>query len=450
MLAQKVSTVETQSITYCRGGGLGEDGESMVTISVASSVHQTAILSDDGLEGSEAIHTRMETTSTKVICQQMDGSPSVGTFLEQSTNIQTITQESDSFTIEDLGDNKGMSAELLDKQDIERKSISENTIEQKDLRNKFGGVLVEEIQEDGVSKSPSIQEINNKLSAGVLIEEPTSDTDMDEQQIKRHDALSVSRGVSIVSITSDDEGSSGQKASFFPDVSADEPIAAAKPQSMDVGNLPQKGESFELSESEEKKPERQMSISDASISPQKGKLTEKQTAEAVESNEKEVKAKTAAGKKAKRALSLETGGAEEGSVISKPQALVEEEVPQVGSLKGQKSVDEEEVDPAMDALLKRVQKQRSVLEEILDKEGEKKVEAIPQIIGKDMDDRKIYESLYTTYEVRATGIPRPEAKWYHDDKEIKSSDRVKISDSGESYKLELKDVVLEDKGTYKL
>jgi hypothetical protein len=37
--------------------------------------------------------------------------------------------------------------------------------------------------------------------------------------------------------------------------------------------------------------------------------------------------------------------------------------------------------------------------------------AIPQIIGTDMDDREVYESLSTVYEVQASGIPRPEAKW---------------------------------------
>lgn len=38
--------------------------------------------------------------------------------------------------------------------------------------------------------------------------------------------------------------------------------------------------------------------------------------------------------------------------------------------------------------------------------------AIPEIIGTDMDDREVYESLSTAYEVRASGIPRPEAKWW--------------------------------------
>jgi hypothetical protein len=38
---------------------------------------------------------------------------------------------------------------------------------------------------------------------------------------------------------------------------------------------------------------------------------------------------------------------------------------------------------------------------------------------------------------------------YHDGSEIISSDHVKLSDSGESYKLELKDAQLSDAGTYK-
>ena len=46
-VVQTMSTVETQSITYSRGG---EDGENTVTISVASTTH-AAVLSDDGLQG---------------------------------------------------------------------------------------------------------------------------------------------------------------------------------------------------------------------------------------------------------------------------------------------------------------------------------------------------------------------------------------------------------------
>lgn len=44
---QSLSTVETQSITYSRGG----DDEQTVTISVASTVHQMAVFSEDGVQG---------------------------------------------------------------------------------------------------------------------------------------------------------------------------------------------------------------------------------------------------------------------------------------------------------------------------------------------------------------------------------------------------------------
>jgi hypothetical protein len=45
---QSMSTVETQSITYSRGTG---NGERTVTISVASTTHQTAVFSEDVLQG---------------------------------------------------------------------------------------------------------------------------------------------------------------------------------------------------------------------------------------------------------------------------------------------------------------------------------------------------------------------------------------------------------------
>jgi hypothetical protein len=45
---QSLSTIETQSITYYRGGG---DGEQTITVSVATTMHQTAVLSEDGVQG---------------------------------------------------------------------------------------------------------------------------------------------------------------------------------------------------------------------------------------------------------------------------------------------------------------------------------------------------------------------------------------------------------------
>jgi len=51
-------------------------------------------------------------------------------------------------------------------------------------------------------------------------------------------------------------------------------------------------------------------------------------------------------------------------------------------------------------------------------------------------------TLYCYLEV-SDGAPR-----YHDGIEVTSSDHMKLSDSGESYKLELKNAQLSDAGTY--
>ncbi|XP_063239264.1 obscurin-like [Bacillus rossius redtenbacheri] len=77
------------------------------------------------------------------------------------------------------------------------------------------------------------------------------------------------------------------------------------------------------------------------------------------------------------------------------------------------------------------------------------INTCPEILSSDMEDRMIYESLGTTYEVKATGVPRPEAKWFKDGEPLKSLDHVKLCDSGDNYRLELKDATLADAGVYK-
>ena len=320
----------------------------------------------------------METTTTKVICQQLGEGPEAGILLEQSSNIQKISQESSSFIIDDIGDKKGISGTLLDKQDIEKHDQTAGNAETSELKKQYGGILVEEIPDDSITKSSSIQEINNKLSAGVLIEEPTSDTDLDEQSITRKDNLQVSRGVSIVSIPSDDEGGS-QKASLSQGLGTEEASAVSAPQplipSVDESKSPQKGKLLELSTSESKtEPDSQKPVSDSNELPQKGKIAEKETANEMENKPKDAKVSTAA-KKPKKGLKIESGAEAEVDSVSKAKTPVEEQVPQITPHKGKKSVDEgQNEDPEVEALLKRVQKQRSVLEEILDKEEERKVE----------------------------------------------------------------------------
>ncbi|XP_026827528.1 obscurin isoform X4 [Ooceraea biroi] len=72
----------------------------------------------------------------------------------------------------------------------------------------------------------------------------------------------------------------------------------------------------------------------------------------------------------------------------------------------------------------------------------------PHIVSTDLTDRTIFETQNTKFEVQATGLPRPDAKWMKDDKPLRSGERVRITASGESYELDLSKATLEDEGVY--
>uniref|UniRef100_A0A1B0DPE4 Uncharacterized protein n=1 Tax=Phlebotomus papatasi TaxID=29031 RepID=A0A1B0DPE4_PHLPP len=112
---------------------------------------------------------------------------------------------------------------------------------------------------------------------------------------------------------------------------------------------------------------------------------------------------------------------------------------------------EETGDKSVDELLKRVERQRSALGEILDKQQEIKQEAVPEIISSDIKDHTVYESLPISYEISARGIPEPEAQWMHEGKYVKEDgNRVKITKDGEKFKLNITEVKMEDQGEYKV
>jgi len=60
----------------------------------------------------------------------------------------------------------------------------------------------------------------------------------------------------------------------------------------------------------------------------------------------------------------------------------------------------------------------------------------------------IFETQSTKFEVKATGLPRPDVKWMKDDKVLRSGERVMITTSGESYEMDLSKATLEDEGIY--
>jgi hypothetical protein len=263
------------------------------------------------------------------------------------------------------------SATLLD--------VIPETTEMKDLRKKQGAeVLVEELLEDGNFKSPIIQNVNNKLGASVLIEEPTSDTDLDEHEIKRSNQLSVSRGVSIVSLTSDDEGS--LKGGLSKDLSAEEafPFSGSSSQDPLTDDLAlkklQKGKVLDVASCGIQNKRLEIKSAIEEDKPQKGKLAENASATEIRNDFKEVQV-TSPPSEAQKGLILNAcTGKEVSSVAQKPKMPLGEEIHEAIHQKGQRIGEEDGDDPAIEALLQRIQKQRSVLEEILEKEEERKCE----------------------------------------------------------------------------
>ncbi|XP_058829179.1 obscurin isoform X2 [Topomyia yanbarensis] len=75
--------------------------------------------------------------------------------------------------------------------------------------------------------------------------------------------------------------------------------------------------------------------------------------------------------------------------------------------------------------------------------------ASPEIFKTDIADVTTFDSLPLTWFVEADGIPRPTVTWYLNGVEVKSSDRIRISDSGTTYKIENRDVKEADAGEWK-
>ncbi|CAH2049873.1 unnamed protein product, partial [Iphiclides podalirius] len=106
---------------------------------------------------------------------------------------------------------------------------------------------------------------------------------------------------------------------------------------------------------------------------------------------------------------------------------------------------EEEEDGEMEALLRRSQRQRSILDDILNQEDMK---APPKLKESSMKDSSVFESLPLVFTVQASGAPKPVVRWLHDGKEVKPDSRVRVINEGDLYKLEVIKAELGDAGKW--
>ncbi|XP_069964240.1 obscurin isoform X3 [Bactrocera oleae] len=76
--------------------------------------------------------------------------------------------------------------------------------------------------------------------------------------------------------------------------------------------------------------------------------------------------------------------------------------------------------------------------------------AIPEIQHADILEKHSFESVPLKYEIIATGIPKPQAIWYHDGKQIQTDQSVATTVDGDKYRLEINELQLSDAGEYKV
>lgn len=283
----------------------------------------------------------------KVICQQA---------------IQSVERQETNFLI--------MQDEVKSEESLD---IIPKVAEMKDLR-----IKQEELMHHSNSEYPCLQHTNSKFNISMHIEEPTSDTDLDEHEINRQHQLSVSHGVSIMSLTSDDDDNLKACVSktCAEDASHDYGYSSQVPHMDDLVDMEyQKGKLFDIAPCDvHNKGLREIRLTLEEAKSEKGKVAE-ETSYGETKYDFKVAHITSSAPGVKKGMNLELcAGEEVDSVAQRRVIQLGEQVPESESLKGQRNGNEDGDDPAFEALLQRIRKQRSVLEEILDKEAERKHE----------------------------------------------------------------------------
>lgn len=74
--------------------------------------------------------------------------------------------------------------------------------------------------------------------------------------------------------------------------------------------------------------------------------------------------------------------------------------------------------------------------------------APPSIVSSTLKDREVFATQSCRFEVKTSGIPRPEAKWFKDGEPLKQSEKFKWGNTGDNYYLTVNRCESEDQGIY--
>ncbi|XP_053986004.1 obscurin isoform X2 [Hylaeus volcanicus] len=419
--------LETQNVQVTRGPG------DTITISVASTTTHEAILT-----GPDESHTISKMTATKVECQEIHSSgPRVEEIGSYSYTVQeeTVQKPQNGILIEEFSEasednksrlrvNRGVSIVSVSDDESSLKAISRDvSTDDIDMQQ------CAELSEDVKLANGSYEECNgndNEIEEKTLEEARPyrgtllAETIVEERSLEESPSEKSTLETLQRSQTALLEDAALSKHSFKMERrKCSEKVmdqTMDQPQTVTIEENEPTKQSLKL--------ERVDSISIA--------ITEKN----IENNLEE-----------RRRASVGNGLSRQSSQIERMDSIESKRsLSRQNSLKAALSIDEE-ADEELEALLNRVKRQRSVLDDILEKESSRD-SAPPHIISATLSDRTIYETQKVLFEIKATGLPRPDVKWFKDGKPLRSGDRLRIASSGESYSLEVTKATLEDEGVY--
>ncbi|KAF3425118.1 hypothetical protein E2986_07915 [Frieseomelitta varia] len=409
--------LEKQSVQVTRGQG------DTITISVASTTTHEAILTAQAFTGPDESHTISKMTVTKVECQEINtDSPAVEEIATYSYSLQeeSVQKPQNGVLIEEFSENsEDNKSRLQTNRGVSIVSVSDD---ESTLKAISRDVSTDDMQHAELSEDNYARLINGSY------EEFNGNGHLAEEKIL--DDVKPYRG-SIITETIAEERSVEES-----------PSEKSKQESM---KLPQSavlenGDSFE----------RKVSTADLE-QPQtptieEGKLTKEKIERANSIAEKIVVTNVE-----ERRGSVENGLSRQSSKIERIDSMesrktFERSISRESALKAAQSGDEE-VDEELEALLDRVKRQRSVLDDILEKESSRD-SAPPHIIETNLIDQTIYETQNIVFDITATSLPRADGKWFKDGKPLRTGDRIKIATVGEHFSLELQKVIIEDEGVY--
>uniref|UniRef100_A0A182J430 Muscle M-line assembly protein unc-89 n=1 Tax=Anopheles atroparvus TaxID=41427 RepID=A0A182J430_ANOAO len=428
------STAKEEAIVACPGENaeahrmisecmkIGQHGETIM-VSVCTEESHAAIVT--GPEESHSIHQMRATT---VIFEEDASSP-----IEVMQKIIYPNQpHASAFHVEEIDTITFVSPEQK-RQYLSQASASESTATR---------TVIEEIESDSEAS------VKERLSRGVSI---TSAASEEELRYSRQSSRTGadSEGLQQPSNATVDESDlteeqavperfdANRAQSTVDDVSAEE--------NLQKGNLLETGTAEDRSR--RKSVEKRVSFEDEL--PQKGKMLERQEVVENEPDQpKSVEEKICVSKRAESKV-LTKEQMEEGSVDGKAHKAGEKEPEPVEEQFCARQY------PERKDLIKEPMEEAAVADGSIMHAAEKgpeksaRPEASPEILKTDIADVTTFDSLPLIWTVEADGIPRPEVSWYHNDELVKASDRIRITDSGTTYKIENRDVKEADAGEWK-